>query len=205
VDAVTLVSVGAGAAGVVLGAAGVTKLVDPTPTTRLFDALGLTGSARVAQAAGGVELGLALWLLATGGRWAATATALAYLVLIVLVLTLRRRSPSTPCGCFGQWSGPPSARHVVVNALGASACALAAATDTPVTPPAGTAVAGVVTWWGAVAVAALLGVLALGGRRPGAGAPGRRTPAAGTGDVSGLATNRETGSDGESGHREAQR
>jgi hypothetical protein len=163
-----VVSVGAGAAGVVLAAAGVTKLMDPAPTHRLFAALGIGGGSRAARAVGAVELCLGLWLLATGNRWAATLAAVAYLVLVVTVLTLRHRSPTTPCGCFGQWSGPPSARHVVVNVLGASTCALAAATGTAVAPGGGSTTAGALAWWGAVAITALAAVLALGGRRPSA-------------------------------------
>lgn len=177
-DVMTLVGVGAAAGGVVLGAAGVTKLVDPAPTVRLFGALGVgAGGAPAARTAGAVELALALWLLSTGNRWAAAATALAYVVLVGVVLALRHRSPSTPCGCFGQWSGPPAARHVVVNALGAATCALSAATDTSVAPPGGTGTAGVLAWWAAVAIVAVAGVLALGGRRsPAAARAGSATP-----------------------------
>ena len=174
-----VVSVGAGAAGVVLAAAGVTKLMDPAPTHRLFAALGIGGGSRAARAVGAVELCLGLGLLATGNRWAATLAAVVYLMLVVTVLTLRHRSPTTPCGCFGQWSGPPSARHVVVNVLGASTCALAAATGTAVAPGGGSTTAGALAWWGAVAIIALAAVLALGGGRPSADGNGEQLASTG--------------------------
>lgn len=192
----TVVAMGAGGAGVVLGAAGVTKLVDPSPTERLLAALGLGGGAPVARAAGLVELGLALWLLASGAPASAAGMAAAYLVLLITVLVLRHRSPSTPCGCFGQWSGPPSARHVIVNALGVSVCALAAATATPVAPPSGVSATGALGWWGAVAGVAIAGVIALGGRGENTGVDAVHTGA----------TGRRGDADGRSrGHSEAQR
>ena len=152
-------------AAAVLGAAGVTKVLDPRPTAHMLDAIGAPGGPATARIAGVVELLVALWLLADGSRWAASAGALVYLGLTIAVLVLRRRSPATPCGCFGRWSGPPTARHLVVNLLGVAALTLAAVAASPTGPPAGLAVTSTLQWWLVVAGGATVVILVLAGSR----------------------------------------
>jgi len=167
VDPVAVIGLVAGIAAAVLAAAGILKVVDPTATVRVLDAIGLGSTPAAARAVGVVETVLALWLLAGGGRWAAAACALVYLALTTAVIRLRRRSPSTPCGCFGQWSGPPMRRHVVVNLAGAAACAIAAATGASVDPGAGASTPLTVGWWLALIVGAVAVVVTLTGpQRP---------------------------------------
>lgn len=162
VDAVVLAT---GIAGVVLGAAGATKVIDPGATARTLEAVGAPGGRLAARLLGTLELLIALWLLASGSRWAAAATALAYLVLTLTVVLLRRRSPATPCGCFGAWSGPPSARHLAINLGGVIVSTLVATADVTVGPPAGWNGAGVLAWWLVVVGGSALVVLALAGPR----------------------------------------
>lgn len=160
-----VVALATGVAGVVLGAAGATKLVEPGASARMLDAVGAPVGRGGARLVGLLEILVAIWLLASGSRWAATATALAYLVLTLTVVVLRRRSPATPCGCFGAWSGPPSARHLVINVSGLAVSALTAASDVPVGPPAAATGAGGLAWWLAVVTGSALVVLALAGPR----------------------------------------
>jgi len=159
---VVVVSVLAGVAAVVLGAAGAVKAVDPTATARMLTAVGVGGGTRTARLLGVVEVAVALWLLLDGGQWPAAATAVIYAALTAVVVTLRRRSPMTPCGCFGAWSGPPARRHVALDAGAALAAAVAAVTHTSVAPPSGS-VGATTGWWLAVAAGAALSVVVLAG------------------------------------------
>lgn len=160
-----LVAIAAAIAGVVLGAAGAAKLAEPAATVRALGALDAPASPLLARAVGIGELAVAVLLLGTISRWAAAVGALTYLVLLAVVVVLRRRSPDTPCGCFGQWSGPPSARHLVVTLAGGVACALAAVTDTQAGPPPNSTGTAVLGWWLAI-VAAAAGVIVLLSARP---------------------------------------
>lgn len=144
-----------GIAAVVLGAAGVVKIVDPGPATQVLAALGRSGGTATGRAVGLVEASLALWLLVTGSRLAMAAVGIAYLVLAAAVVQLRRRSPSTPCGCFGSWSGPATPRHVLVNLGGAVIGFGGAATSVTVAPPGDWAPLAQTLWWGVVLIGAL--------------------------------------------------
>ena len=164
-ESLDLVVLATGIAGVVLGAAGATKVIDPGPAARMLGAVGAPGGRPAARLLGTIEVLVALWLLAGGTRWAAIATAVLYLVLTLTVVLLRHRSPATPCGCFGTWSGPPSTRHLVINLGGLAVSALTAAADIAVGPPAGWTGAGVLAWWMVVVGGSGLVVLTLAGWR----------------------------------------
>lgn len=164
-EVVDVVVLATGIAGVVLGAAGATKVIDPGATARMLEAVGAPGGRLAARLLGTLEILIALWLLASGSRWAAAATALAYLVLTLTVALLRHRSPATPCGCFGAWSGPPSARHLAINLSGVAVSSVAATAGVIVGPPAGWTGAGVLAWWLVVVGGSALVVLALAGPR----------------------------------------
>lgn len=148
-------------AGVVLAAAGITKVVGPGPAAQTLTAIGLRGTPTTARLLGIAEAAVGLGILVSTSWLAPAAGAIAYLSVSVAVVVLRRRSPTTPCGCFGQWSEPPSMRHVVVTTTSAVVCAIAAATDTVAGPPAGSGVAAGVGWWLLVAVGAAVVVVAL--------------------------------------------
>lgn len=153
-------------AGVVLAAAGAVKLVDPGPTALVIERLGVGGGRWSARGLGAVELAVALWLLLGGGVPAALTAGLAYVVFAATVVVLRRRQPDTPCGCFGQWSGPPTVRHVAITATGALVCVLAALTATTLAPPPEATATVVALWWTAVGFGALGVVWALTGSQP---------------------------------------
>lgn len=159
-----LVGLAAAVMGLVLGAAGVAKLVEPAATATTFTAIGLPSGRHGARALGVVETGVALWLLVTGSRAAAAVAGAAYLALTAGVVVLRRRSPTTPCGCFGGWSGPPAVRHVVVNLVGVASCTLAAVMGASIGPAAGSGAPVVAGWWLVVAIGAVGVILVLATR-----------------------------------------
>jgi hypothetical protein len=121
--AVCLVLVAAGAAKVGAPAVFGDALSRLLPWSRNIPAR-VTG-----RVVGLVEVCLGVAGLALGGVVVALVVGAIYAALAVIVLTARRRGlPS--CGCFGQWSAPPSRTHAVVNAISA-AVAVAAATVPP--------------------------------------------------------------------------
>lgn len=115
------------ACAVLLGVAGVTKVLRPAPTGRAARALDLAiplllrGSPAV-RLLGVLEVAVALGVLLVGGVIAAAALASAYLLLTAVTVRLLRVAPDSDCGCFGTAQEPVSRAHVVVNA----ACALVA-------------------------------------------------------------------------------
>jgi len=160
---VTLVTWAVAVVAVALAATGALKVVDPRSSGPMLAALGLPHSPGAARIVGLGELAVGLGVLLTPWRGPLGALALVFAGLTIAVTVVRRRHPSTPCGCVGRWSGPPTQRHVAVNAVAVLvACVgLAAADPLPVTE--GTSV----VWWLAVMVGsvAMLGLLAAGGRQ----------------------------------------
>ena len=151
------------AAAVLLVVAGAAKLRTPGPAARML--VGLTPRLRplrrartLARAAGTVELGTGLAVLAVGGRAAAVALCGCYLVLTVVAVRLALGDESAPCGCFGAADGAVGPAHIVLDlaALGVGVAAL-------VHPVGGVADLfgdGAVTGLTVVAQAALLAALA---------------------------------------------
>lgn len=162
----TLVTWAVAVVAVALAATGALKVVDPRSSGPMLGALGLPHTPGVARIVGLGEFAVGLGVLLTPWRVALGALALAYACLAIAVTVARRRHPSTPCGCVGRWSGPPTQRHIAVNAVAVLvACmGLAAADPLPVTE--GTRA----VWWLAVMLGgtAMLGLLAAGGRQPAA-------------------------------------
>lgn len=115
------------ACAVLLGVAGMSKVLRPAPTEKAARALDLAvppqlrGSLAV-RLLGGVEIAVALAVLVVGGPLAAAALAASYLLLTAVAVRLLRVAPDSDCGCFGTAHEPVSRLHVVVNA----ACALVA-------------------------------------------------------------------------------
>ena len=165
-----LLAVGA----VVLGALGIVKLVDPNPTSTMLDAVGMPGHNLTARLLGVVEVMVAVAVLADGPQFAAVILAGMYSAFAIGLLVLRHRSPSTPCGCVGRWSGPPSYRHVAIDAVLAMAAATCVATATTSWPALSGAIP-TTTYWLVVIVGSIAVIAAMSGpaRRP---AGGRRAP-----------------------------
>ena len=149
------------ACALLLGVAGVAKMLRPAPTVQAARRLQLTGvdrftGAAAARSLGAVEIAVALAVLLAGGARAAAALAVAYLLLTAVAVRLLRVAPDSDCGCFGTSAEPVSRLHVVVNA----ACALVAGIAVVVPQPSlPVALAGTGAATGASLVV-LIGVLA---------------------------------------------
>ena len=106
-----------------LGASGLTKVVDPEPTSGALSAARLPSSSNAARALGLVEVVVAVVGLAVGGLTLLVA-ALLYLGFAIFTLSaLRRRIPIQSCGCFGRDDTPPTWTHVVYNVIASGALA----------------------------------------------------------------------------------
>ncbi len=116
------------ALAVLLGIAGVAKLVRSVGVTAALDRLhppGWNGLGQwpVARMLGGVEIVVALVALSTGGRaWATVLTAF-YLGFTIVAWRLAA-GPATDCGCFGSASSPVNRVHVIVDAVFTAAAAV---------------------------------------------------------------------------------
>ena len=104
-----------------LGASGVSKLVDPIPTTGAMSDSGLPSSDLLSRLLGVVEVVAAVTGLAVGGV-AVLAGAVLYTAFAVFTFgALRNRIPLASCGCFGRDDTPPTVLHVVFNGVAALA------------------------------------------------------------------------------------
>lgn len=149
-------------AAVVLGSLGTVKLIDPSPTATMLAALGIPGGNLAARLLGAVEVLVGVVVLSDGPAMAVAALAAAYGSFSIGLVVLRRRSPLTPCGCVGRWSGPPSWRHVAINtALGMAA--LAGAVTNTTSWPLLSGVMSTTVYWLSVMIGAVAVIVALSG------------------------------------------
>lgn len=166
-------------AATVLGALGVIKLIDPAPTSTMLAALGVPGRDVAARLLGGAEVAVAVVVLSDGPAVAMVALALAYWSFTLGLVVLRRRSPATPCGCVGRWSGPPTRRHIAINGALATAAAACVVTGTTAWPTLSGAVSTTGYWLSAmiaavVVIAAMSSTATMGPARAHPG-PGRKS------------------------------
>lgn len=120
------------AAALLLGGAGVAKVVRPEAVTRALAAAKVPGLSRrihlqVGRASGVVEIAVAAFALSFGNRAAATLVAVAYLVFAAVAARLLSVQAGQPCGCFGEVRAPVSVVHIVVDLAAAAAAAAAVA------------------------------------------------------------------------------
>jgi len=164
-------------AAVVLGAAGALKVVNPEPTAAMLTALRLPSGNVMGRSIGAVEVVVAAWVLGVGGWFSQLVLAGVYAGFAAGMVVLRRRSPATPCGCFGKLSRPPGRRHVAVNLAGAAAGIVGAITGAEALPEdagtGATAVFVVLVVLGAVGTVVVMTAAGSGGRTR-AGAPDGR-------------------------------
>ena len=111
------------AAAVLLGIAGLGKVLRPGPTSRAVIAAEIPGanvlSARpVVRLVGIIELGVGLAVIAGGGALPAGLLAGSYLLLAGVAWRMLRLAPDSDCGCFGTSSEPVSFAHLIVNGVG---------------------------------------------------------------------------------------
>lgn len=125
------------AAALLLGGAGVAKVVRPEAVTRALTAAKVPGLSRLAhlpvgRISGVAEVLVAAFALSFGNRAAAALVAAAYLVFAAVAARLLHVQAGQPCGCFGEVRAPVSVVHVVVDLAAAAAAASAVAA-----PPGG--------------------------------------------------------------------
>jgi hypothetical protein len=113
-----------GACAVLLGAAGLMKLIASHQAAAALFATRLPGADRISKVgvirlAGAGELAVALGNIFLGGRVPAALLAVAYCLLGFVAWRLVRRAPGQDCGCFGGSAAPASNWHIVVNTVAA--------------------------------------------------------------------------------------
>jgi hypothetical protein len=113
------------AAALLLVAAGLAKLYAPGPAVTMLHRLWPPRfvAAGLIRGIGAGEVAVALLAIGFGNRAGAVALAAWYLAFTGVTVQLMRRSPATPCGCFGRAESPVGVAHVVQNLV----CAVVAA------------------------------------------------------------------------------
>ena len=114
------------AAAILLGVAGLGKLLRPAPTSRAVIAAETPGASvlsalPVVRLLGLLEIVIAGMVLGAGGPVPAALLAISYLLLAVVAWRMISLAPGQDCGCFGTSSEPSSWSHVVVNVVNAVA------------------------------------------------------------------------------------
>lgn len=123
------------ATALLLGAAGIAKLLAPRPAAamlrRAWPRLPARSALPLAVRATGLgELGTCVVVAVTGDRASAALLAAWYVGFAALTTRLLRRAPRSGCGCFGATDAPAGALHVALNAA-CAAIAVAAAVRPP--------------------------------------------------------------------------
>lgn len=120
-------------AALVLGIAGVAKLVRPAFTTLALATAGLPASAGIVRMLAVVEIVVTVDSLGWGGAFPSTAVTALYAGFALFSALLLHRDPGASCGCFGtnRTIGPV---HIVVNTVVAVIAALAVARGTAALP-----------------------------------------------------------------------
>jgi hypothetical protein len=149
-------------AALVLGALATVKLVDPAPTSTMLHAMGVPGGNLAARLMGTVELLVAVAVLSAGPVVSVAALATLYIVFAAGLAVLRHRSPATSCGCIGRLSGPPTFRHMAIDAALGSAAVAGAVTATTAWPEL-SGMASTIAYWLSAMVGAVAVIGALSG------------------------------------------
>jgi hypothetical protein len=109
---------------VLLGGAGIAKIIRPGDTTNALRAAGAHVNRGAVRAGATAEVGLAILALVFPGPVTGGLVALVYVAFAVFVLVGRRRGWAlASCGCFGRPDTPPTTAHAVLN-VGAAAAAV---------------------------------------------------------------------------------
>lgn len=130
------------AAALLVGVAGLAKVVSPDPTRVALRTAGLPSARWMPRALGLSELAITIVVFVVAGRLGAGLVAAAYVGFAAFsALLLRRSRGRASCGCFGGSDSPVTKIHVVLNLLVAGAAAacmvepvphlIDAASDTP--------------------------------------------------------------------------
>jgi hypothetical protein len=100
-----------------LGAAGVAKTADPTPTSGALRASHLPAIPWLVRFLGVVEVAAAVVGLAFAGPWVLAAAVLYLGFAVFTTLAVKNVVPVQSCGCFGREDTPPSWFHVAFNVI----------------------------------------------------------------------------------------
>jgi len=112
------------AATILLGAAGVAKIIRPGDTATALRHSGLPVGSAAVRIGSLAELAVAAAAIAAPGSLTAALVAAAYIGFTVfIVVALRRDWALASCGCFGRPDTPPTPAHAVLN-TGAAASAI---------------------------------------------------------------------------------
>lgn len=105
------------AAALLLGAAGLAKIVAPGPAAAMLRRAWPRMRAPVltVRVAAALEIGVALAVLARGDRGSAVALGCCYLAFAALTVRLVATRERASCGCFGGAASPVGAEHLVLN------------------------------------------------------------------------------------------
>ncbi len=114
-----------GAFALLLGAAGLSKLIRPASAVQalrgaLPEPIRRVAGAGPVRVLSSIEIAVAFAVLLGGGGGAAALTAAAYLVLTAVAARMLRVAPGADCGCIGSSSQPVSRWHLAVTAAGAT-------------------------------------------------------------------------------------
>jgi uncharacterized membrane protein YphA (DoxX/SURF4 family) len=122
---------------VLLGWSGISKVLDPDPTTGALDAAGLPSNKLLALMLGVGEIASAALALALSGLWLVPAGVLYVSFAVFTLFTVKNDLPVQSCGCFGKEDTPPSVVHVIFNAVSAFALLLVGLTGGSAVPRSG--------------------------------------------------------------------
>lgn len=111
------------AAALLLGAAGVAKLLHPGPTVRAAADSGMPGSSWLTRRwlvrlVGLIEFTVAAAVVLAGGSRPAALLAAIYALLAAVAWGLMRDGRAADCGCFGRSTQPVGRAHLMVDGAG---------------------------------------------------------------------------------------
>jgi uncharacterized membrane protein YphA (DoxX/SURF4 family) len=109
------------AATLVLGAAGIAKLIRPADTATALRAAGFPVGAALVRVGAAAELAVAAAAVGDPSPLTGALVAAAYAAFAgFIVLALRRGWVLSSCGCFGRPDTPPTIAHAVLNGSAAA-------------------------------------------------------------------------------------
>lgn len=101
------------------------KLRKPYETSRALRSVGWPGNRAIAFSLGLVEVVIAIWVLTIGSTLAVAAMGALYAGFLVwLTVAFRSGGVVSSCGCSATPDTPPTAAHVVINAVALGAVLL---------------------------------------------------------------------------------
>lgn len=108
---------------------GVAKAVRPGDTAHALHLAGVPVPVPLVRLGGALEAGLGVWAVLSAARLSAALVAVSYAGFAVFVaVAMARGLPLASCGCFGRIDTPPSAVHLVIDAV-AVAVSITVASD----------------------------------------------------------------------------